>query len=145
MVRSAREVAFWLFIVFRLTSRRLSSTVRMAELRNPSLVPDDMIEQVARRLKIIGDPVRLELLNLIRREEEMSVQALMDASGQRQANVSKHLGIMMREGLVKRRKEGVKAFYSLADPSLPGICVLVTNQLHKEALEGDALENVSES
>jgi ArsR family transcriptional regulator len=63
---------------------------------------------------------------------EMSVQALVDASEQRQANVSKHLGIMMREGLVQRRKEGVNAFYSLADPSIPGICVLVTNQLDAE-------------
>lgn len=60
------------------------------------------------------------------------MQALVDAAGQRQANVSKHLGIMMREGLVQRWKEGVKAFYSLADPSISGICVLVTNQREKD-------------
>lgn len=82
--------------------------------------------------------MRLELLNLLRIHEEMSVQALVDASGQRQANVSKHLGVMMREGLVQRRKEGVKAFYSLADPSLPGICVLITNQLRNESVASDA-------
>ena len=107
----------------------------MAETKNPPLVPDALIERAARRLKVMGDPVRLQLLNLLRVHGELSVQALVDTSGQRQANVSKHLGIMMREGLVKRRKEGVKAFYSLADPSIPGICVLVTNQLEKDTTE----------
>lgn len=104
----------------------------MAESKNPPLVPDGLIEQAARRLKVMGDPVRLQLMNLLRVHGEMSVQALVDAAGQRQANVSKHLGILMREGLVQRRKEGVNAYYSLADPSIPGICVLVTNQLDKE-------------
>ena len=104
----------------------------MAETKNPPLVPEALLKRAARRLKVMGEPVRLELLNLLRMHEEMSVQALVDASEQRQANVSKHLGILMREGLVKRRKEGVKAFYSLADPSIPGICVLVTNQLEKD-------------
>lgn len=104
----------------------------MAEPKNPPLVPDALIERTARRLKVMGDPVRLQLMNLLRVHGEMSVQALVDASEQRQANVSKHLGILMREGLVQRRKEGVNAYYSLADPSIPGICVLVTNQLDSE-------------
>ncbi|WP_022835884.1 ArsR/SmtB family transcription factor [Salisaeta longa] len=99
---------------------------------HPPLIPDHLLPRVAQRLKIIGEPVRLELLNLLRVHGELSVQALVDASGHRQANVSKHLGIMMREGLVARRKEGVQAFYSLDDPSLPGLCVLVTNQLRQE-------------
>lgn len=103
----------------------------MSDTPNPPLVPDSKLNRVARRLKIIGDPVRLQLLNLLRVHTELSVQELVDAAGQRQANVSKHLGIMMREGLVKRRKEGVNAFYSLDDPSLPGICVLVANQVEE--------------
>lgn len=101
----------------------------MSDPKNPPLIPEPMIEAAARRLKVMGDPVRLELLNLLRIHEELSVQALVDASGQRQANVSKHLGVLMREGLVKRRKEGVNAYYSLDDPSIPGICVLISNQL----------------
>ena len=101
----------------------------MPESTHPPLLPDGMIESAARRLKVMGDPVRLELLNLLRVHGELSVQSLVDASGQRQANVSKHLGIMMREGLVKRRKEGVHAYYSLDDPSLPGICLLIGNAL----------------
>ncbi|PEN12867.1 transcriptional regulator [Longibacter salinarum] len=101
----------------------------MSETTNPPLLPDALIERAARRLKVMGDPVRLKLLNLLRVHEELSVQALVDASGQRQANVSKHLGIMMREGLVKRRKEGVNAYYSLDDPSLPGICLLISNTI----------------
>jgi ArsR family transcriptional regulator len=101
----------------------------MSDASNPPLIQDAMIERVARRLKVMGDPVRLELLNLLRIHEELSVQALVDASGQRQANVSKHLGIMMRDGLVKRRKEGVNAYYSIDDPSVPGVCLLIANAI----------------
>jgi ArsR family transcriptional regulator len=96
---------------------------------NPPLVPDRLLARVARRLKVLGDPVRLELLNHLRIHGATNVQTLVDATGHRQANVSKHLGILMREGLVTRRKEGVQSFYTLADPSLPGVCVLLTNQL----------------
>jgi DNA-binding transcriptional ArsR family regulator len=101
----------------------------MPDSTQPPLLPDGMIEPAARRLKVMGDPVRLELLNLLRIHAELSVQALVDASGQRQANVSKHLGILMREGLVKRRKEGVNAYYSLDDPSIPGVCLLIANAI----------------
>ncbi len=91
-----------------------------------------MVERVARRLKVLGDPVRLQILNALRVHEELSVQELMDATGQRQANMSKHLGLMLREGIIARRKESINAFYTIKDPTLQGICLLVSNRLREE-------------
>ena len=99
---------------------------------NAPLVPDAFVERAARRLKVLGDPVRLALLNALRVHDELSVQELMDLTGQRQANVSKHLGILAREGVVTRRKEGVNAFYALGDPSVAGVYLLVYNRLREE-------------
>lgn len=98
---------------------------------NAPLVPDALVEHAARRLKVLGDPVRVSLLNALRVHEELSVQELMDLTEQRQANVSKHLGILAREGIVQRRKEGTNAFYSIADPSIAGVYLLVCNRLRE--------------
>jgi signal transduction histidine kinase len=61
------------------------------------LLPDALIEQVAQRFKLLSEPMRLQLLNLLQVHEEMSVQEVVEATGHRQANVSKHLGLMARE------------------------------------------------
>ena len=97
------------------------------------MVPRDMLRRAADRFKLLGEPVRLEILSLLQAHGELNVQEIVEATGQGQANVSKHLGLMAREGLVRRRQEGLYAFYSIDDPSLSGICLLVCGQLRSEA------------
>lgn len=94
-------------------------------LENKSLV------LIAERFRVLGDPLRLRLLHLLG-EEEMSVGALVEASGASQANVSKHLQILLRAGLVQRRKEGLQAFYRVADPSIFQLCDLVCGRLSEQ-------------
>ncbi|SHK02742.1 ArsR/SmtB family transcription factor [Rhodothermus profundi] len=89
------------------------------------LVPEALLEPVVRRLRVLGDPVRLRLLNLLRTRGELSVQEMVDALGVRQPSVSKHLNQLAREGLVHRRREGVHVHYRLADPSLAGLFLLL--------------------
>jgi len=98
-----------------------------------------MIARAARRFKLLGEPVRLELLNQLQLQGEMNVQELVEATGHLQANVSKHLGLLGREGLVTRRKEGLNAYYSIADPTLAALCTLVCGQIRQEALEAREL------
>ncbi|QXD17185.1 metalloregulator ArsR/SmtB family transcription factor [Rhodocaloribacter litoris] len=100
-----------------------------------AMVPESLLERAARRFKLLGEPVRLQLLNLLQQHGEMTVQALMEATGQKQANVSKHLGLMAKEGLLTRRKEGLNVYYSIADPTLSALCTLVCGQLRQEAFE----------
>ncbi len=98
------------------------------------LLPETLIERVAQRFKVLSEPVRLQLLNLLQVEGELSVQEIVEATGLRQANVSKHLNLMAREGLLARRKEGLNVYYSINDPSIEGLCLLVCNRIREEAI-----------
>lgn len=95
------------------------------------LLPRDLLEQVAARFRLLGEPLRLEMLNLLHIHGEMNVQELVAATGQQQANVSKHLKLLAGACLVARRKEGLFVYYSIADPSLSGLCLLVCSQLQQ--------------
>ncbi len=101
-----------------------------------NMVPRDMLEQVARRFRLLGEPVRLEILNCLQASGEMNVQQLVEATGQGQANVSKHLRLLADEGLVSRRKEGLYVYYRIDDPSLSGLCLLVCGQIQGQQNAG---------
>ncbi len=97
------------------------------------LVPQTQIERAAKRFKILSEPVRLELLNQMQINGELTVSELVDATGHRQANVSKHLGLMAGEGLLDRRKEGLYVYYQISDPTLSALCMLVCGRLREES------------
>jgi len=59
----------------------------------------------------------------------MSVTELVEATGAGQANISKHLGLLLDAGLVARRKEGLNVFYRVADSSIFELCEAVCNSL----------------
>lgn len=93
------------------------------------IIPADHLEEVASRFRLLSDPVRLELLNQLLVYGERNVQALVAATGHQQANVSKHLRLLLEAGMVARRQEGLYAYYQIADPSLSGLCLLVCGQV----------------
>ena len=81
---------------------------------------------------MLGEPVRLELLNALHVHGKMAVGEVVEATGHRQANVSKHLGRMADEGLLARTREGVHVYYEIDDPTLSALCLLVSTQLADE-------------
>ena len=74
----------------------------------------EMISETARKLDVLGDPDRLLLVMLIRRRE-LCVCEVTHASGLTQSMASYQLGMLEKTGIVRRRKSGKWAFYSLAD------------------------------
>lgn len=99
---------------------------------NRPLVSPDAIDAVARRFEVLGEPARLRLLSVLRRDGEQTVGELVEATGFRQSNVSKHLGMMAEEGLLTRRRDGVHVYYALDDPTLGALCMLVSRRLQDE-------------
>ncbi len=93
------------------------------------LIPRAKLGEVARRFRLLSDPVRLEILNLLHVHGELTVQDLVTATGQSQANVSKHLRLLREADLVTRRQEGLYAYYRINDPMLAALCVLVCSQV----------------
>ena len=86
------------------------------------------LELIADRFKILGDPLRLRILQGLQTGER-SVSELVTATGAGQANVSRHLQILARSGIVSRRKEGLHVFYRLSDPSIIDLCEVVCDSL----------------
>jgi DNA-binding transcriptional ArsR family regulator len=109
----------------------------------PHPLPEALVELIAQRFKIIGEPMRIRLLDQLR-EGEASVQELADATGASQQNVSKHLGVLHGAGIVGRRKDGNRVLYAIADESVlelcEGVCGGVQRQLAElnELLDGVA-------
>ncbi len=102
------------------------------------LLPPALLDRVADRFKLLSEPVRLSLLNQLQVHRELNVQELVEATGQSQANVSKHLLLMARSGLLHRRKDGLNVFYSIKDPTIQSLCLLVCTQLRQEAVPEEA-------
>jgi ArsR family transcriptional regulator len=69
-------------------------------------------------LRAVGDPVRLQVLRQLAQNEEMSVNALVQAVRVSQPLLSWHLGVLRRSGLVDMRKEGRLVWYSLNQQAL---------------------------
>ena len=113
------------------TARRVTyyRAVTPPPLVTADLVPTALFEQAARRFRMLGEPVRLAILNVLHTRGEAHVQDIVAATGQSQANVSKHLRLLLDERLVGRRQEGLFAFYRITDPTLAGLCVLVCGAL----------------
>jgi DNA-binding transcriptional ArsR family regulator len=89
---------------------------------------------MALRFKALGEPMRLKILERLFRSPA-SVSEILDASGGTQANVSKHLGVLRSGGLVRRRREGNRIVYWIADPSIERLCAVVCDAVGREAQE----------
>jgi len=93
-----------------------------------SKLPPQTLELMAQRFKTMGEPMRLQLLHCLESGEK-NVSELIEAVGSTQANVSKHLGLLMQAGLVGRRREGTHVYYRIEDPIIFDICRLVCKGL----------------
>jgi DNA-binding transcriptional ArsR family regulator len=91
-------------------------------------VPPEVIQQIADYFRILSEPMRLRILNLLR-DGEKCVQELVEETDTSQANVSKHLKVMLQAGILSRRTEGTSAYYALEEPLIFDLCNLVCNRL----------------
>ena len=91
----------------------------------------ELLTLVAERFKALADPARLRLLNALRPGEK-TVGELVDATELSQANVSKHLAQLHTLGFVRRRKEGLFVYYSLADKDIFRLCDVMCGRIEAE-------------
>lgn len=64
-------------------------------------------------LKALAQPRRLEIVNLLH-DQELSVSQIQDMLALPQANLSQHLQVLRKQGIVVDRREGKQIFYRLA-------------------------------
>jgi ArsR family transcriptional regulator len=87
----------------------------------------DAAEQLARLLRAVADPARLQVLSLIRAAEggEACVCDLTEPLGLTQPTVSHHLKVLTEAGLLVKRRHGLWSFYSIDQARLEDLAALL--------------------
>ena len=85
------------------------------------LLSDQALDLVAMRFRSLGEPTRLKILRLLE-GGEMSVGQLVERLRCSQANISKHLKVLVEAGVLSRRVQGTSVFYAISDPIITKVC-----------------------
>ena len=86
--------------------------IQMARLHE---LDDDTSLRLAEMFKVLGDQTRIKLLSLLVAEDEMCVCDIAETLHMQQSAISHQLRVLRNARLVKYRKAGKEAFYSLDD------------------------------
>jgi DNA-binding transcriptional ArsR family regulator len=92
------------------------------------------LRAVADLFAVLSEPTRLRILQELERGPA-TVGQIMAASGLKQANASKQLGILHRAGVLSRQKQGNAVRYSIRLPLVFDLCALVCTSVREEARE----------
>jgi DNA-binding transcriptional ArsR family regulator len=84
--------------------------------------------------KTLSNPIRLEILSLLR-DREHSVNELAALAHVRQATVSQHLAVLRQRGVVFARKEGANIFYNIANKKIIEACDIIREVLFEQMAE----------
>ncbi len=92
------------------------------------IASDELLYRIADVLKAMADPTRLKILHCIHNGERC-VSDVLEVVGGSQANVSKHLSVLKRAGLVDCRRSGLNVYYRIVDEGVFTICRNVCDSL----------------
>jgi DNA-binding transcriptional ArsR family regulator len=99
-------------------------------------LPPEALEQVAAYFQALSEPTRLQILNLLRRQEH-NVGELAQLCGYTSANISRHLALLTAHGFVARQSRGTSVYYRIADESIYALCDLVCGTIARH-MQGKA-------
>jgi len=89
----------------------------------------------ANTLKALANPKRLEIINLLR-DQTVNVHHMEEMLGLPQANLSQHLSVLRKFGVVNTKKEGKEVFYHITHPNF-----IKASDLIREVLIDQKREN----
>ena len=93
---------------------------------------DAHLEEAARLFAILAESSRLKLLRALM-DGQQTVTDLMATTGMRQANISKHLGVLLGARFVKRERDGLFVRYTISDARLATLCGLICDRIDADA------------
>ncbi len=87
-----------------------------------------VFEKAAELFAVLSTPIRLRIISELCQGEK-SVSQLLERIDVAQPNMSQHLNILYRAGLLGRRRQGAQMFYRIADVTAVGVCRAVCTQV----------------
>jgi ArsR family transcriptional regulator len=98
-----------------------------------------LYEMKAEMIQAVGHPIRLAIVEHLRNGEQC-VCDIAAHVGAKRPNVSRHLAVMLKAGVVDSRKDGLRALYSLRTPCILAFLACVSDALRERvALDRAAL------
>src|SRR3989344_8322453 len=88
--------------------------------------------------KTLSNPVRLEIINLLRNSKR-SVSELVKLAKISQSTISQHLTILRQKNLVLTKRSGKNIYYSLAYPEMIKACDIMRDILFKQLKKNEKL------
>jgi DNA-binding transcriptional ArsR family regulator len=97
---------------------------------------DQVFDSVAELFGVLSTPIRLKIISAVCNGEK-NVSELLAEIDTTQPNMSQHLGMLYRSGVLAKRREGTQMYYRLQSERVATLCRAVCTQVAIE-LDGDA-------
>lgn len=78
----------------------------------------DKLEEVASKLRAVAHPMRVAIISMLDKNEQMNVTEIYKALDIEQATASHHLNILKTKGVLRSRREGKQTYYSIKQDSI---------------------------
>jgi ArsR family transcriptional regulator, lead/cadmium/zinc/bismuth-responsive transcriptional repressor len=93
----------------------MASKARQQAEASTAPLPEEAVEMVAAMLKVLGDPTRIRLIELLIDRGSATVGALTPYFSVSQQRVSQQLAVLHQAGVVRRRRQGMTVLYEPVD------------------------------
>jgi ArsR family transcriptional regulator len=93
-----------------------------------TLQSDAVFDKAADLFAVMSTPIRLRIISALCQGEK-NVGQLLESIGVAQPNMSQHLNILFRSGVLGKRRQGAQVFYRIADDTAAKVCRAVCTQV----------------
>ena len=93
-----------------------------------TVIQDEVFDKAADLFAVMSTPIRLRIISALCQGEK-NVGQLLENIGVAQPNMSQHLNILFRSGVLGKRRQGAQVFYRIADDTAARVCRAVCTQV----------------
>ncbi len=101
-----------------------TAQVKQEDLENAARV----FEVAAELFGVLATPIRLQILSTLC-DGALTVSQILERITTTQPNLSQHLAILYRHGVIAKRKEGTQVIYSVQSEKAVALCRSVVSQV----------------
>jgi len=97
-----------------------------------------LYELKAEVFRAVGHPIRLTVIDFLK-DGEQCVCDIARHVGAERSNVSRHLAVMLKAGVLECRKDGLRVIYSLKTPCIVNFLSCVSSVLREQLESTNAI------
>lgn len=112
----------------------------MKPQQNPTSDETKVFAVAAELFSVLSTPIRLRILSTLC-DGELSVSSMLERIDSSQPNLSQHLNVLYRSGILAKRKDGTQVFYRVQSERAMALCRNVVSQIAIELDEPETIPN----